>query len=172
MNIGDQIRSRITTEEAARHYGFEIKRSNFIACPFHGVDHTASLKLFPDGGWRCFGCNRGGSVIDFVMELYGINFQQACLRLDSDFNLGLSNAPVDRRAVSAALERRKAEQREAARIEAEQIALDQEHRYWWEARRLCPCNHPLYVTAVQKLAYMDYLLLEQEITQAKSRWMK
>lgn len=111
-------------------------------------------------------------MIDFAMELFNINFHQACLRLDADFNLGLSNAPVDRKAVSAALQKRKEEQRKAEQLEAEQIAFNQEYQYWWEAKQLCPCNHPLYVEAVDKLAYMDYLLLEQEITQAKSRWTK
>lgn len=41
-------------------------------CPFHGDIKTPSCKLYLDHGrwlWRCFGaCQRGGSIIDFVME--------------------------------------------------------------------------------------------------------
>ena len=73
-------------DEVVRHYGFEPNRAGFMRCPFHQGDHTASLKIYAgDRGWHCFGCNSGGSVIDFVMRLYDINFRQAVLRLDLDF---------------------------------------------------------------------------------------
>lgn len=61
-------------DEVARHYGFEPNRAGFMRCPFHQGDHTASLKIYAgDRGWHCFGCNSGGSVIDFVMRLYEAN---------------------------------------------------------------------------------------------------
>lgn len=47
-------------------------------CPFHR-DNTPSFTVFPDGGWHCFGCGAGGSLIDFVMRRQGIGeFAQAC----------------------------------------------------------------------------------------------
>ena len=98
-------------DEVARHYGFEPNRAGFMRCPFHQGDHTASLKIYAgDRGWHCFGCNSGGSVIDFVMRLYDINFRQAVLRLDLDFGLGLSQAPqLSRAEQSAILEARRRE---------------------------------------------------------------
>lgn len=91
-------------DEVARHYGFEPNRAGFMRCPFHQGDHTASLKIYAgDRGWHCFGCNSGGSVIDFVMRLYDINFRQAVLRLDLDFGLGLSQTPQRSRAEQSAI---------------------------------------------------------------------
>lgn len=77
-------------DEAARFYGFEPNRAGFIRCPFHPGDNTASLKIYPDGrGWCCFGCHKGGTVIDFVKNLYDLDFRQALVRIDYDFHLGL-----------------------------------------------------------------------------------
>jgi len=43
-----------------------------VVCPFHD-DSTPSLHVYPgDGGWACFGCGRGGTVIDFGAALFGI----------------------------------------------------------------------------------------------------
>lgn len=166
-SLSDEIRSRLTTEQAARYYGFEIKRSGFIACPFHTGDHTASLKIFPDGGWWCFGCNKGSSVIDFVMELFNINFQQACMRLDSDFRLGLINAPVDRKAQSEALRKRQAEQREAERKEQEQHKLNVEYRFWRTVLNYADPSGSLYAEAVNRVPYLDYLFEEEYFANCK-----
>jgi len=53
-------------------------------CPFHD-DHDPSLRVTPDKNlWHCFGCNAGGSVIDWTMKLKGLSFRHAVeiLRLD------------------------------------------------------------------------------------------
>lgn len=80
-------------DEVARFYGFKPNHANFICCPFHR-EKSASLKLYPGSrGWHCFGCGRGGSVIDFVSELHGLDSIGAVRRLNEDFHLAL---PVDR----------------------------------------------------------------------------
>jgi hypothetical protein len=46
-------------------------------CPFHN-ERTASFTVYADQNtWWCFGCNEGGSVVDFVMRLKGIDFLSA-----------------------------------------------------------------------------------------------
>ena len=51
-----------------------------------------SLKVYKaTGGWHCFGCERGGSVIDFVMEHENCNFQTAVRAIDHALKLGLMN---------------------------------------------------------------------------------
>src|SRR3989338_5780677 len=46
-------------------------------CPFH-EDRDPSLVITPDKNlWHCFGCNAGGSVIDWTMKLKGISFRHA-----------------------------------------------------------------------------------------------
>jgi len=53
--------------------GRERGRDGKIACPFHD-DRTPSLEVYDDpaDGWFCFGCERGGTIIDFGAALYGI----------------------------------------------------------------------------------------------------
>jgi DNA primase len=46
-----------------------------VCCPFHagGEERTPSLHVYPnDRGWACFGCGRGGTIVDFGAHLYGI----------------------------------------------------------------------------------------------------
>ena len=43
------IRSSVTMRDLATMYGYEVNRSGFIRCPFHGEDKHPSLKVY-DGG--------------------------------------------------------------------------------------------------------------------------
>lgn len=157
------LKDRLATEEVIRFYGFEPNRSGFLRCPFHAGDRTASLKVYHDG-WHCFGCGKGGSVIDFVMELYGLTFRQACLRLNADFGLGIvsGGASADQRAIQEAREKAREIEEQKAREEAEESALLAEHRYWWEVRQVFePADgyiHPLYEQAVKMLPVLGYML--------------
>lgn len=162
--IAARIKEMVTMDAVARHYGYEPGRSGFIRCPFHSGDRTASLKIYSgQGGWHCFGCGKGGSVIDFVMELYGIGFSQACLRLNNDFALGLSRDRPDRKTLQEARRRASEAEKKKAREEAEEFALLEEHRYWWEVRQAFTPGpdgyiHPLYEQAVKVLPHLAYLL--------------
>ena len=121
-DLAGEIKAALTMDQVARHYGFEPNRAGFIRCPFRTGDRTASLKLYPGtGGWCCFGCRRGGSVIDFVMELYGLSFAQAVVRLSADLGLG---AAGEGPGPAAARERAAEERRRAL----ERAALGREYR--------------------------------------------
>lgn len=92
-DVFQEVRERVSALDVARHYGLEVNRSGFCPCPFH-YERTASLKLYPAAkGFYCFGCHTGGSVIDFVAQLYGLDALGAVRRLNDDFHLGL---PIDR----------------------------------------------------------------------------
>lgn len=107
MNAAEAIRGRVTMEDVYKRYGFQPNRAGFLVCPFH-TEKTASLKMYDSGRkWKCFGCGKGGSVIDFVMELYGIDFRQAVTRINNDFGLGIIT------------KNRRAGLREALKIKAE-----------------------------------------------------
>lgn len=165
-DIAAQIKERLTAEEVARGYGFRPDRSGFIQCPFHKGDNHGSLKLYPgDRGWCCFGCRRGGSVINFVMELFGLNFSQAIIRLNSDFKLGLTASKPPPPQHSAALAERRRERREAERKREELLGLCREHRYYLECIKYMPPDgpdfiHPFYAEAVKRIDYLDYLTEE------------
>ena len=85
IDLADQVKSLVTIQEVAEHYGFHPNRAGYICCPFHH-EKTASLKLYSgQRGFHCFGCGAGGSVIDFVMKVFDIPFRQAILRINADF---------------------------------------------------------------------------------------
>ena len=88
-DVFQEVRGRVSALDAAQLYGFHPNRAGFIPCPFHH-ERTASLKLYPGAkGFYCFGCHTGGSVIDFVAQLYGLDALGAVRRLNDDFHLGL-----------------------------------------------------------------------------------
>lgn len=101
------VREAVSARQAAEAYGFRPNKAGFVRCPFH-AERTASLKLYPDGGFHCFGCGAGGSSIDFVMKLFNLDAMGATRKLNEDFGLGL---PLDRPLSPA--------EREKARQEAE-----------------------------------------------------
>ena len=102
------IRDTVSMDAVLGFYGYTT-RHGFMPCPFHG-DRNASLKVYPkDGGWHCFGCGRGGSVIDFVMEHEGCGFTTAVKAIDAAMNMGLMipEDPLEessRRALTANLD--------------------------------------------------------------------
>ncbi|MHC1696429.1 MAG: CHC2 zinc finger domain-containing protein [Eubacteriales bacterium] len=84
-----RIKDAVTMQEIATRYGFTPDRKGYISCPFHG-EKTASLKIYPGNrGWYCFGCGKGGTVIDFTARYFNLDAHQAAVRLNYDFNLGL-----------------------------------------------------------------------------------
>lgn len=179
--MAEEIKARLTMHQVVEYYGFQVGRSGFIKCPFHQGDHTASLKIYPgSGGWHCFGCNSGGTVIDFVMRLFDLNFRQAVLRINADFHLGLTPSKPDRAARSAALEARREEQRREAQAEQNFRYMAAELHYWQEAKDVFPpirqdndvYYHPLYVTAVKRLPYIEYWLDDYIEKGGKEHWMK
>jgi DNA primase len=48
-------------------------------CPWHDGDDTPSCIVSPKTNlWHCFGCDAGGSVIDWVMRMHRVSFRHAC----------------------------------------------------------------------------------------------
>lgn len=179
MDMAAEIKRLLPARQVAEFYGFQPDRSSFIKCPFHTGDHTASLKLYDgEGGFHCFGCGAHGSVIDFVMRLFGLNFRQAVLRINSDFRLGLTSSRPDRAERSKALEARREEQRQKDQAEANFSFMLSEQRYWKEAMDVFVPSvqgekayyHPLYVEAVKRLLYIEYWLDDFIEKGGKEHW--
>ena len=48
-------------------------------CPWHEGDETPSCIVTPKSNlWHCFGCDAGGTVIDWVMRSHRVSFRHAC----------------------------------------------------------------------------------------------
>lgn len=69
-------------EEVLNRYNIPIKRG-FCTCPFHKGDHTASMKVY-DKSFYCFGCGKGGDVIEFVKLYEGLKFEDACRAISGE----------------------------------------------------------------------------------------
>ena len=83
------IRDTVDMSTILSLYGYQADRSGFMRCPFHG-ERAGSLKVYTDGrGWHCYGCGRGGSVVDFVMEHENCDFRTAVIAIDKALHLGL-----------------------------------------------------------------------------------
>ena len=75
----DELVARNPIEDVVGQY-VHLKRSGgnmFGLCPFHG-EKTASFSVAPDKGiYYCFGCHKGGGVINFQMEIEGLSYPDA-----------------------------------------------------------------------------------------------
>ena len=79
----DELIARNPIEDVVGQY-VELKRSGsnlFGLCPFHG-EKTASFSVAPDKQiYYCFGCHKGGGVINFLMEVESLSYPDAVRHL-------------------------------------------------------------------------------------------
>ncbi len=85
MTSAEEVKSKLDIVEIVKDYISLKKRgaSYFANCPFHQEKtpsfHVSSERQF----YKCFGCNEGGDVFDFVQKMEGMDFPEA-LRLLAD----------------------------------------------------------------------------------------
>ncbi|MGE8206215.1 DNA primase [Heyndrickxia sp. NPDC080065] len=73
IDIVDVIGDYVHLKKQGRNY--------FGLCPFHG-ENTPSFSVSPDKQiYHCFGCGAGGNAISFLMDIDGLNFQEAVIKL-------------------------------------------------------------------------------------------
>ena len=73
-------------EVIAERVALTARGKDLVACcPFH-EDDTPSLVVTPAKGlWQCFGCQAGGSAIDWVMRVENLEFLQAFKQLKAKY---------------------------------------------------------------------------------------
>src|SRR2546423_9089481 len=82
------------------------KGANWMACcPFH-QEKTPSFSVNPSKGfYKCFGCGKGGTAFNFLMEMEGLNFPEAVQRVAEISGVMLPE-PVDDRAYEVSKKKR------------------------------------------------------------------
>ncbi|WP_462412249.1 DNA primase [Neobacillus sp. Marseille-QA0830] len=99
----DQVRQAVDIVEIIGDY-VQLKkqgRNYFGLCPFHG-ENSPSFSVSPDKQiYHCFGCGAGGNVFSFLMDIEGISFQEAAVKLadkvNIDLDLNLSSVHKERK---------------------------------------------------------------------------
>ena len=158
-NVFETVKQSVTIREAAERYGIEVKRGGMACCPFHD-DKNPSMKLNEEY-FYCFGCGATGDVIDLTARLYNLSPKEAAEKLAQDFGLIYdSQAPPRRNYVRQKTEARKfrEDRQRCYRVLSDYYYLLKK----WEAdrspRTLEEEPHPRFVEAIQKKAYVEYLL--------------
>ncbi|WHX39346.1 DNA primase [Mesobacillus sp. AQ2] len=81
VEIVDVIGDYVQLKKQGRNY--------FGLCPFHG-ENSPSFSVSPDKQiYHCFGCGAGGNVFSFLMDIDGLSFQEAAVKLAELANIEL-----------------------------------------------------------------------------------
>jgi len=80
------------------HYGLEVEDKgsrHVMLCPIHEGDSVPSFNIYvnnkedhSEDSWYCFGCGRGGDVVNFVMEHEDKGFREALKTLQRIGGIG------------------------------------------------------------------------------------
>jgi CHC2 zinc finger len=70
------IKESVRIEEYLGMHGVQLQRrgKRFVAhCPLVGhQDKTPSFTIYPDSGWYCFGCHRGGDIFELGKWMFNL----------------------------------------------------------------------------------------------------
>ena len=126
----DDLKNRADIVRIIQPYAQDLKKkgANWMACcPFH-PEKTPSFSVNPSKGfYKCFGCGKGGTAFNFVMEMEGLNFPEAIKRV-AELSGVMLPEPVDDKAYEQGKKKREEKKQLAEQIiELNQIALE-----FWE----------------------------------------
>lgn len=80
----EDLKNRADLVRIIQPYAQDLKKkgANWMACcPFHD-EKTPSFSVNPSKGfYKCFGCGKGGTAFNFIMEMEGVNFPEAVRRV-------------------------------------------------------------------------------------------
>lgn len=145
MKLSERIKAEVSLKEVAEAAGvvWDLHKSQprkgdwWGPCPLHG-ENTASFHVVERAGtggfFKCFGCHEGGTAIDFVMKLHGMDFVPAVRRLAQD--AGIAGEMSEERKRD--LERKRAQAKEKSEAEARRKAETGQRfaRDLWRSARL------------------------------------
>ncbi len=126
----DDLKSRADLVRIIQPYAADLKKkgANWMACcPFH-QEKSPSFSVNPSKGfYKCFGCGKGGTAFNFVMEMEGLNFPEAVKRVAEMSGVQLPE-PVD----DQKFERSKKQREEKKQLADQVVELNQVALEFWE----------------------------------------
>ena len=89
-DIKEKILNLDIIEVIGKHTELKKSGANYKGlCPIHN-EKTPSFTVSPGKNrWHCFGCSKGGNIIDFIIEKKGLPFIEAIKDLAADHNITL-----------------------------------------------------------------------------------
>ncbi|MGE3231444.1 MAG: CHC2 zinc finger domain-containing protein [Hyphomicrobium sp.] len=116
-------------------------------CPWHEGDDTPSCIISPKTNlWHCFGCDAGGSVIDWVMRTHKVSFRHACELLAKQHPALAASATADASSGQQKISQGKLRAAQSFSLAAgDQALLDQVIEFY----------HATLKTSPEALSYLD-----------------
>jgi len=96
-NLIDEISRRVDILDVVKSYvNLTLKGGQWWGlCPFH-TEKTPSFSVKPDSNlYFCFGCQRGGDVFKFLMEIEGLSFPESLSNLAEKVGIDLRSTRFD-----------------------------------------------------------------------------
>lgn len=89
-------------EVVSDYVSLKRRGQNYIGlCPFHN-ERTPSFSVSPSRGiCHCFGCGKGGTPVNFIMELEHMTFTEALLHLAKKYNIEVPEREMTSQEVEA-----------------------------------------------------------------------
>ena len=147
----------------------------FGLCPFHN-ERTPSFAVNPAGQfYHCFGCGKGGGVINFIMEIENLSYPDAVAFLAKRAGMQMPEDSYDRDAKKRA--RLLAANRDAARWFYEQLVTSEGKRCtdYMAGRRISPAvakrfglgfapeRSGAFLAAMRQKGYSDWELSDADL---------
>lgn len=126
----DELKTRADLVRIIEPYApLKKKGANWMGCcPFH-QEKTPSFSVNPTKGfYKCFGCGKGGTAFNFLMEMEGLNFPEAVERVAEMSGIPLPERIDDRQFQQSKKRREEKKQLSEQIVELNQIALE-----FWES---------------------------------------
>ena len=147
----------------------------FGLCPFHN-ERTPSFAVNPSGQfYHCFGCGKGGGVINFIMEIENLSYPDAVAFLAKRAGMQMPEDSFDRDAKKRS--RLLAANRDAARWFYEQLVTPEGKRCtdYMAGRKISPSvakrfglgfapeHSGAFLTAMRQKGYSDWELSDADL---------
>ncbi|MBK9215569.1 MAG: DNA primase [Chloracidobacterium sp.] len=126
----DDLKTRADLVRIIQPYALDLKKKgrNWMACcPFH-QEKTPSFSVSPEKGfYKCFGCGKGGTAFNFLMEMEGLNFPEAVKRVAE-----MSGVPLPEPVDDVSFQRSKQQREEKKQLADQVIELNEVALEFWE----------------------------------------
>lgn len=150
------LKQMYSVSEIFAKYGVQVNK-NKVVCPFH-KEKTASLVIGTDW-FHCYGCGKHGDIFSIVQYFENCNFPKAVELLSGNVEVSYK---AKRKAIEAQRQVADKVKYEDERFELlHQWAKLDKNKIDYAPKTHTDELHPLFVEALHKMPYLEYLMEEK-----------